>query len=162
MGNAVLESGEHVLRLKDTRHNFGRCDAILLTNTGADPNDRKLKPAKIGIVKKETVSTSPEAGDAVAVPENARVIAAVANEKIRLRFVEGTERKILAVTDIRKNNEWIRPNVSRESNRIFLLRADNDPQLNFGSFFPSWKGSRGSSSFTSKGKHTPFRNLLNC
>lgn len=150
-GTAVLESGENVLRLKDTRRNFGRCDAILLTNTGADPNNQDLKPVKAVIVKKDAASTSPMTNDPVVVQKNAHVIAAITNEKIGLRFVENANKKIVAITDIRKDNEWITPDVTHESNRIFLLNAD-DPQINFGSFFPSWKGSLGSSSFTSKGK----------
>ncbi|GEP94399.1 hypothetical protein [Chitinophaga cymbidii] len=150
-GSAVLEIGENVLRLKDTRRNFGRCDAILLTSTDANPNEQDIKPAKAAIVQKTTTSTSPATGDALAIPKDARTIAAIQNDKIRLRFVEGTDKKALTVTDIRKNDQWISMDNAHESNRIFLLNAV-EPQLNFGSFFPSWKGSLGSSSFTSKGK----------
>lgn len=150
-GTAALESGENVLRLKDTRHNFGRCDAILLTNTDADPNNGALKPAKATIVKMNATATTLPVSDDLSVQKDAPVIAAIANKKIRLQFVETDGKKIVAVTAIRKNNEWVTLDATHEANRIFLLSA-GEPQINFGSFFPSWKGSLGSSSFSSKGK----------
>lgn len=150
-GTAALESGENVLRLKDTRHNFGRCDAILLTNTDADPNNRALQPAKAAIVKMNATATTLPVSNDLSVQKDAPVIAAITNKKMRLQFVETDDKKIVAVTAIRKNNEWVTLDAAHEANRIFLLSAE-EPQINFGSFFPSWKGSLGSSSFSSKGK----------
>ncbi|WP_168208969.1 hypothetical protein [Chitinophaga sp. XS-30] len=150
-GTATLEAGENVLRLKDTRSNFGRCDAVLLTSTNTDPNTAGFKAPEATIISKETISSAPPVVPDRIIPKDAPVIAAVSNDNIRLQFVAAADKKIAAVMHIRKNGKWITPDAGREANRIFLLSAD-DPQISFGSFYPSWKGSLAAGSFTSKGK----------
>lgn len=150
-GTIQLDTDETVLRLQDTRRNFGRCDAIMFTIADADPNKTDLHAVKARTILKTATSSTAAASEAASVSPQAKVMAAIGNEKIRLQFVESTDKKIVSLAAIRKSGEWITTDATHEANRIFLLWSA-EPQISFGSFFPSWRGSSGTSSFTSRGK----------
>jgi hypothetical protein len=154
-GTAVLDAGENVISLQDTKSNFGRCDAILLMAANIDPNEKPLtawQPFKIAPL---TVTYIPAANAgiparAVKMASHARVIAAVSNAQLRLQFVH-TDGGVVAVNSVSKDNRWGDLPANGEANRIFLL-SSRDPQVSFGSFFPSWNGSTAYGSFQSRGK----------
>lgn len=159
-GTAALDAGENVITLRDTKGNFGRCDAILLTGLNVDPNEEKLAALQRFKIAPLTVTYIPPAITArsigvAKISSNAKVIAAVSNGKLRLQFVtaavsDGPPR-IVAMNSFRKDNRWIDVPANGDANRIFLL-STHDPQISFGSFFPSRNGSTAYGSFQSRGK----------
>ncbi|MGZ7263511.1 hypothetical protein ACXWQS_09330, partial [Streptococcus pyogenes] len=56
-------------------------------------------------------------------------------------------KRLIAKTDIKQGDEWINMNAFYEDHKIYLLNAQS-PELNYGTFFPSWNGSKGISYFT--------------
>ncbi|MCW3466104.1 hypothetical protein [Chitinophaga nivalis] len=159
-GTARLDTGENVIGLKDTRGNFGRCDAIVFTTTITNPNQLSLDSLRRFKIKPVAVAYTPPppafaATDSVHLPEQAPVLGTISNEHIRLQFVEGTTaagvQGIFARTAVRKNNQWINVEDGVEGNRILLLQA-TDPQLSFSNFYPSWNGTVAFGSFVSRGK----------
>jgi hypothetical protein len=154
-GTAVLDAGENVISLRDTKSNFGRCDAILLTGGNVDPNNEQLaalqrfKIAPLTVTYISPAVTASSAGGAK-IARNGKVIAAVSNDKLRLQFVN-TDRGIVAMNSVRKDDRWMDLSGNGDVNRIFLL-STHDPQISFGSFFPSWNGSTAYGSFQSRGK----------
>ncbi|MRG48876.1 hypothetical protein GFS24_27445 [Chitinophaga sp. SYP-B3965] len=153
-GFAKMETGENVIRLQDSRGNFGRCDAVLLTTETFNPNERPLA----GLQKYKTVQVAVKSNPVnIPVPvtpakikNDAPVLAAISNKYLRLQFLQA-EQRIASRTDIQRNGKWTSINADNEENRILLISSDA-PQIGFGNFFPSWNGSIGFSSFTSKGK----------
>ncbi|WP_315817138.1 hypothetical protein [Paraflavitalea speifideaquila] len=159
VGQVTLAAGETVVRLQDSRGNFGRCDAIVFSQAeGFDPNTQALSTLVALRIKpvpqKATHVKYPELSQATIDP-HAAAIASITNEQLRLRFVpvntSATEKRLATKTAIRQKGHWIDMNEQREDHRIYIIRADN-PQLSFGNFFPSWNGSIGLTSFTNSGK----------
>jgi hypothetical protein len=160
VGAASLETGETVLRLKDTRISFGRCDAVLLTTDQAfDPNEQDMAALKKLAVKPLVVpSTMPQAANtlpAVHINRDARVVAAINNDQLRLQFLEVQDatgkKRLAAKTSFKQGRQWVSMDAAREDNAIMLLRAQ-EPQVNFSGFYAAWNGSIGFSHFTSRGK----------
>lgn len=160
VGQTILPTGEVVLRLDDSRGNFGRCDAILLAaSPGFDPNTQTL--AALVVHKVKPVTQQPTAVKYPVLPEvktdpRATVAAAISNEEVRVRFVPATvpgstEKRLAAKTEIKVKGSWISMDEQREDHKVYLLRSDN-PQLGYGNFFPSWNGSVGLTAFTNSGK----------
>ncbi|MDR6569107.1 hypothetical protein [Chitinophaga ginsengisegetis] len=149
-GTTTLDAGENVVALQDTKGNFGRCDAILLATAGFDPNTEPLASLQRFKTAPLTVKYIPPAQATAAVKSistQGAVIAGISNSKLRLQFLKTSGQQIVAGNSIRKGNQWI----DGEGSKIFLLTA-KDPQISFGSFFPSWNGSAASGSFQSRGK----------
>ncbi|MEI3800453.1 MULTISPECIES: hypothetical protein [unclassified Chitinophaga] len=149
-GTTTLDAGENVIALQDTKGNFGRCDAILLATAGFDPNTEPLASLQRFKTTPLTVKYIPPAPATAAVKSistQGAVIAGISNGKLRLQFLKTSGQQIVAGNSIRKGNQWI----DGEGSKIFLLTA-KDPQISFGSFFPSWNGSAASGSFQSRGK----------
>jgi hypothetical protein len=149
-----------IVRLKDTRGNFGRCDAILLSSAeDFDPNTQTL--AALAGFKVKPVPQQATAVKYPALPEvrtgaDGPATATIANEQLRLRFVPvvmpGSGEKRLAVkTEVKQKGRWISMNAQQEDHKVFVIHADN-PQPGFGNYFPSWNGSTGLTSFTNNGK----------
>lgn len=158
IGTAKLPAGNAVLRLNDSRGNFGRCDAILLTdNEGFDPNTQAvtaLVPLRIKpVVVKPTPVEFPNLSKAIA--NGARPpVALIQNDQLRMRFMQASgseEKRLVAKTDIRMQGKWASLDPKREDHKVFIIRSDN-PQLGFGNFFPSWNGSVGLTTFENNGK----------
>lgn len=151
-GVTRLDAGENVIALQDTRGNFGRCDALFFSPAGLDPNT--LPPAalqRFKIIPLTAKYTPPAVTPAAAgkdIPMQGTVIAGVDNGKLRLQFMKTAAGKIIAGSGIRKDHQWLHGN----GHKIFLLTA-KEPQISFGSFFPSWNGTKASGTFRSRGKN---------
>ncbi|WP_207515633.1 hypothetical protein [Longitalea luteola] len=157
VGQVQLPAGEAVIRLIDSRGNFARCDAVLLTQAGDDPNNQaltalaahKAKP----IPQKATAVQYPTLAPAVTVDLAAAPVAAISNNYIRLRFVpvKGGEQRLAVKTEIKQKNRWLSIDPLHEDHKVYVIQADN-PQPGFGNFFLSWNGSHGFTHFTHQGK----------
>lgn len=154
-GSAKMDTGENVIRLQDSRGNFGRCDAVLLTTETFNPNEQEL--ARLQKFKTEQVAVKANpASLPVTIPpakikSDAPVLATISNEHMRFQFFKAGNDRIASRTDLKQHGKWNSINAVNEENRILLISAEA-PQIGFGNFFPSWNGSIGFSSFTSKGK----------
>lgn len=148
-GTAKMEPGENVIQLRDTRGNFARVDALFLTAENMEP--AKADPQKYK-APQAPVHTSPSIKPATTITKigvGAKVAATLENEYLKLEFLQAE--RLASRTAIRQQGQWQYLDAASEENRILLLRAD-EPQINFGGFFPGWNGSLGFSSFTSGGK----------
>ncbi len=160
VGQATLAAGDAVIRLDDSRGNFGRCDAIVLAGAeGYDPNTQTLAAVAAYKIKPVAQQASPVKYPAfpLANTDPATVsIATIANNQVRLRFVETTMpgnpgKRLAAKTEIKLKGRWISMDARREDHKVFIIRSD-DPQPGFGNFFPSWNGSVGLTAFTNNRK----------
>jgi hypothetical protein len=160
VGQATLTAGEAVIRLNDSRGNFGRCDAILLSGVEAyDPNAQTLAALAAYKIKPLAQQATPVKYPVLPLANTdpgAAAIAAIANDQVRLRFVEATipgssGKRLAAKTEIKQKGRWISMDARREDHKVFIIRSD-DPQPGFGNFFPSWNGSIGLTAFTNNGK----------
>lgn len=160
VGQATLPAGEAVIRLNDSRGNFGRCDAILLSEVeGYDPNAQPLAAFtkfRIKPVVQQATPVKYPALSQVQIDPRAAAVATITNEQVRLRFVTAaiagsTGKRLAAKTEIKQKGRWISMDAQREDHKIFIIRSDN-PQPGFGNFFPSWNGSVGLTAFTNRGK----------
>lgn len=158
VGTVALPAGNAVLRLNDSRGNFGRCDAVLLTAAGNfDPNTQPVAALATSRVKPVVVQPAPvqypQLSNAVASGVRPPV-ASIENEQVRVRFMpaSGSDiKRLVAKTDVRIQGKWGSLDAKREDHKVYILRAD-DPQLGFGNFFPSWNGSTGLTSFVNNGR----------
>lgn len=159
VGVVDLETGETVLRLKNTKLNFARCDAIFLsTDGGFDPNKMSaslntyaLKPLR---VKENAAVLNVEAPFTFV--KKGKTLGALQNENIRISFEEAADSKsgkqgIVSGTQIFKDKVWVSLNDKAEANRIFLLSA-KQAKIEFGAYFAFWKNSRSLADFVVKGK----------
>ncbi len=159
VGTAALPAGNAVLRLNDSRGNFGRCDAILLTAAdNFDPNTQAVTALATSRVKPVTMQPTPGGVYPQLVQCGGQwrktPVATIQNEQVRVRFMPATGsevKRLVAKTDIRIQGKWGSMDAKREDHKVYILRAD-DPQLGFGNFFPSWNGSTGLTSFENNGK----------
>lgn len=157
VGQVTLTAGETVLRLTDSRGNFARCDAALLTQADLDPNTQELKALaayKIKpLVQKAEEAKYPVLAPAVTIDPNAAAIATIANSFMRTRFlpVKGDEKRLAVITEIKQKGRWVSMNALQEDHKVYVLQSAN-PQPTFGNFFLSWNGSNGFTHFTHQGK----------
>lgn len=158
VGKVHLEKKQVILRLHDTKRNFGRCDAVLLLkDQSINPNE--VKKQEVGKWRKNPVKVETK-GSALAdisapllLSPNAEVIASVENPNLRMSFVKGgaNNQAIACQMEIRANGLWRRFNSDVEDNKVFLITAEQSPVDN-DKFFPGWKNSVAKSSFTMNGK----------
>lgn len=159
VGVADLDVGENVLRLKNTKLNFARCDAVFLTtDEGFDPNKMSsslgtyiLKPVQ---VKVNAAVLNVEAPFSFLRKEKS--LGTLQNNKIKISFEEAIDGKsgktrIVATTQILQDKGWMGINDKVEANRIFLLSA-KQAKIEFGAYFASWKNSSSLTEFSAKGK----------
>ena len=168
-GVVKIGKGQNVLKLKDL-NSFGRCDAILLSSAeGFDPNNIELSTLQKNTVMPvfmNTVTLRPPSSTPSVITAASVTVSKIIGENIQLRFVQdalSSNKKIVAKTDIKKNGEWINMNPYGEDHKIYVISAD-DPQLSYGTFFPSWNNTKGSSLINVEGKSyrvVDADNLLN-
>ncbi|WP_276485824.1 hypothetical protein [Paraflavitalea pollutisoli] len=156
-GTVTLPAGNAVLRLNDSRGNFGRCDAIILSAAdGFDPNAQPLSTLTSLRVKPVVVQPTPVQFPQLSAALASGVrppVASIQNDEVRVRFMPATgseTKRLVAKTDIRIQGKWGSMDAKREDHKVYIIRAD-DPQLGFGNFFPSWNGSTGLTSFENNG-----------
>ncbi|KAA8481530.1 hypothetical protein BDE36_0778 [Arcticibacter tournemirensis] len=153
-GELDLEAKPVLLRLKDIRKNYGRCDAIMLSSDpGVDPNEAKLfelakfrvQPADMQATSAGTQAISPP----LAVSPNAAVTAEISNEYLRLRFARAGagNKSIAARTEIRTGDRWQALHAFNEDHKVFLI-SSAQPDFHYSNFFPAWGGSIARSYFT--------------
>jgi hypothetical protein len=157
VGQVTLTAGEVVIKLSDSRGNFARCDAALLTQTDIDPNTQaltaltayKTKP----LVQKSDEAKSPVLVPAVTIDPNAAATATILNQFLRLRFVpvKGDEKRLAVKTELKQKGRWVSMDASQEDHKVYVIQSAN-PQPTFGNFFLSWNGSNGFTHFTHQGK----------
>lgn len=158
VGQVPLPAGNVVLRLNDSRGNFGRCDAILLTTTeGFDPNTQTLPALNAWKSKPVPVKATPVDFPALSqamADLRQQPVASIHNEQVRVRFMPAaatTETRLVAKTEVRLQGKWASIDAQREDHKVYIIRSEN-PQIGFGNFFPSWNGSVGLTSFNNNGK----------
>ncbi|MBO9633043.1 MAG: hypothetical protein J7578_07975 [Chitinophagaceae bacterium] len=170
VGTVALEAKQVLLRLKDTKKNFARCDAILLSADAAfDPNSSQLPDlAKLrtkSVPVQVTESGSPQVSPYLLLAADSKTIAEISNGKVQLRFATGgiNNKSIVTQTFIEGDGEWRSLNRFQEDHKVYLL-SSQDPSLTFGNFFPSWNGSKAISWFEHDGKKIELqepKDLLN-
>lgn len=156
IGKVQLERGKALLRLHDTRKNFGRCDAILLIkDSSVDPNltDRKevgkwrKNPVKIETEKEKTANVSVP----VDIPPGVPAVASAENGQLRISFVKAGGQTLACRTEMNVNGIWRRFMTNSDDHKVFLITAEDSPVDN-DKFFPSWKNATAKSTFTLNGK----------
>lgn len=168
-GTVKVTAGQNVLELKDM-NSFGRCDAILLSSEpGFNPNNQELTALQkyriAPVVVNTIVQNAVETASAL-IKNPSTPVATIAGQNIRLSFIKdesGTGNHLVAKTDIRKDGSWLNMNPAVADHKIYVISAE-DPQLNYGTFFPSWSNTRGSGLINVNGK--PYKvvdadNVLN-
>ncbi len=91
VGQVTLPAGETVVRLSDSKGNFARCDAALLTQTDVDPNTQQLtafatyktKP----LLQKAGEAQYPALAPAVTIDASATATASVSNANYAASFL---------------------------------------------------------------------------
>lgn len=158
VGQVSLPAGDAIMRLNDSRGNFGRCDAIILSSApDFDPNTQPVATLvgyRVKPVAQQATPVKYPALPQVHTDPKATPAASVANEQMQLRFIPVTgnnEKRLAAKTAIKQQGRWTTMNDQKEDHKVYIIRADN-PQLGFGNFFPSWNGSVGLTSFTNNGR----------
>jgi hypothetical protein len=155
-GAITLDTGENVLSLRDTKGNFGRCDAILLSAaTNFDPNRSTLTALQRFKTTPLTVTYIPPTSAPVSIARRsgqapAGVVAAIDNGQLRLQFLQANG-GLLTNSSIKQGGEWIDLPATQDGSNIYLLSAAAS-QVNFGSFFPAWNSTAATGSFKSRGK----------
>lgn len=159
VGTIDLDAGENVLRLKNTKLNFARCDAIFLsTDAGFDPNKMSgslqayaLKPLQV----KDNANVL-QVEPPVTFLKKGKSLGKLLNNHLAISFVAVTDAKsgksrIVSTTEIFQDKGWVNLNDQVEANRVFLLSA-RQPKIEFGAYFAFWKNSFSLTDFTVKGK----------
>jgi len=157
-GVLKIKKGQNVLKLIDM-NSFGRCDAIILSSENDfDPNNIELgalqKNLAVPLEIKPMAQNLPGATDATIITPGSATVAKIESENVQLRFVKdvlSATQRIVAKTDIKKDGTWINMNPYAEDHKIYVISAD-DPQLSYGTFFPSWSNTTGSSKINVEGK----------
>lgn len=158
VGNVELSKKEILLRIHDTKRNYGRCDAIFLTKDEAlDPNQMSLP--KIAQYKKSPVEMPTQmSGLKYALPPlalrvDAPIVASVENEDIRLSFVKAgaNDSAIACRTEIKTKGFWRGFLGAIEDHKVFLLTAEDSP-IDNDAFYPGWKNGAVNRKFEFDGK----------
>ena len=157
-GKVLLQAGENLLQLKDTRNQFARCDALLLTiHQDLDPNTIDLIHLQNYRSKPEKMATAFSAepfAPPITISKNSTVVATIANDKVRLNILQvntKTGKQLVMQTSIRNGRDWAQLDAGIEDNRVFLLRSAN-PKMTTDNYFPAWNGSLNTTRFTTNGK----------
>ncbi|WP_017259944.1 hypothetical protein [Pedobacter arcticus] len=158
IGSAQLQIGQNILRLKNTKLNFARCDAIFFTtDENLDPNKASslngyvLKPFKVKENPSALAITAP-----FLFTKKENVLGKLANSNISLSFEQVINeqtgiQKIVASSAVFQDKKWVSINDKIESQRIFLLRTKT-AKIDFGAYFAQWKNASSLTEFTVNGK----------
>lgn len=159
VGLAELDAGETVLRLKNTKLNFARCDAIFLTTEpNFDPN--KMNASLNAYTLKPMLVKENVAGVQVEAPfvfvKKDKTLGTLQNDKIRISFEEAVDsksgkRRIVASSQILQDKTWLSLNDKVEAHRIFLLKA-KQAKIEFGDYFAFWKNAKSLTDFVVRGQ----------
>lgn len=158
VGSIQLAKKQVMLRLHDTKRNFGRCDAILLVKDHSiNPNEIDRK--EVGKWRKNPVKieTKGTGFDNVSAPlslsPDAEAVATIENPNMRVSFVKaGANNQAIACrTEIKMKGVWRRFLSTVEDHKVFLITSEESPVDN-DKFFPSWKNAVSKSTFTVNGK----------
>ncbi|HEX6428346.1 MAG TPA: hypothetical protein VF008_11695, partial [Niastella sp.] len=157
VGQVTVPAGETLIRLSDSRGNFARVDAVLLTQADLDPNTQaltsftayKTKP----LLQKAGEAKNPVLAPAITIDPAAAATATISNAYIRLRFVPvaGAEKRLAVKTELKQKGRWVSMDPLQEDHKVYVLQSSN-PQPGFGNFFISWNGSNGFTHFMHQGK----------
>ncbi|NDW08721.1 hypothetical protein [Dysgonomonas sp. 520] len=159
VGKVELEKKQILLRIHDTKRNYGRCDAILLVkDSSIDPNETpridvgkwRKNPAKV----KTSSLTLGNISSRLFLDNNVVEIAKIENDNIRLSFVGGgVNNKVIACrTEIKMNGKWQQFLTSAEDHKVFLITSDSATVVNNEKYLPLWPNSDAKSSFSFNGK----------
>jgi len=159
VGAADLDLGETVLRLKNTKLNFARCDAIFLTtDAGFDPNKMNASLSTYALKPVWVKESGPglNGEPPFTFVKKGKSLGGLQNNNIRISFDEAIDSKsgktrIVATTHILQDKIWLGLNDKVEAHRIFLL-ADKQAKIEFGAYFAFWKNSKSLTDFVVKGK----------
>lgn len=164
VGNIHLLEKQALLRLHDTKRNYGRCDAILLLKDSTiNPNN--IDRIEVGKWRKNPfkVTTTSSGFEYVSPPllleGNNEVITSIENPEMRISFVKAgvNNQSIACRTEMKVNGTWQAFLSMAEDHKVYLLVSDDSP-VDYDNFFPSWKKSVSSSTFTFEGKEYTVRN----
>jgi len=145
VGTRDLGSGGHVIGLRDTRKYFGRCDAILFTTDGLDPNTQPIKALARYRIKPKQISLDGLEQSFPAMPKLQKApparVAQIRNGLVRITFSEGRDSTgrplIVRDTEIRSDGSWAKiPTLNQES--LFLLYSARN-NVNTSNYFPFWR-----------------------
>lgn len=159
VGKMTLNAGENVLRLKNTKLSFARCDAIFFTTDETfDPNQKEKSLTSYYFKPAQIVESSSQVDIAAPIrfTKKEKVLAILANDKLKLTIHEVFDAKtnkkhIVTASEVFQDKRWISLNQNAEENRIFLLKAKKT-KIEFGPFNASWKNATSISTFSSNGK----------
>lgn len=159
VGKVTLNAGENLLRLKNTKLSFARCDAIFFTTDESfDPNQKEqslqshyLKPVQVAASQVQVNINTP-----IRFTKKEKVLGTLTNGKLKLTIQEVLDAKtnkkqIVTLTEVFQGNKWVSLNQNAEENRIFLLRAKK-PKIEFGPYYASWKNASSITTFSAHGK----------
>lgn len=162
VGELDLKKAPALLRLHN--FNYGRCDAVLLTNDSAtDPNGMEKKMLLSWRVMPREQQVFSDHQQAVSAPlrlaKDDKIIAAIENQIMRLQFVKtGPGQKALACkTEIKKDGNWLQMGgASAEDHKIYLIYSDTTA-IGFNKYYPTWDNKEANAYFTFEGKPYPVR-----
>lgn len=161
VGEVTLDRKPVMLRLSDTGHYFGRCDAIFLTeDLTADPNT--MTNAEIArwrrnpVTMDYTTDNAPALASPADITPGYTVLASASNDDIRISFVRLLgDGSIVCKTDYHTGGSWRRFVSSAEDNRLALISCDRLPAVNHNGFYPAWDYCTASRTLTFEGNTYP-------
>ncbi|MBD5366454.1 MAG: hypothetical protein HDR82_05505 [Bacteroides sp.] len=145
VGTAVLQRKPTLLRLTDTGHYYGRCDAILLTRDPAlDPNT--LTNADVARWRRNPMTMDytddniPSLTPSLDITPGYTTLASASNDEIRISFVRLPDAggHIVCKTDFRQGGSWRRFSSTAEDNRLAIISSATRPAFNHNEFYPAW------------------------
>jgi hypothetical protein len=160
VGVADLEIGQTVLRLKNTKLNFARCDAIFLT-TDEEFNPNKMNASLNAYALKPVQVKENASGSKMESPftflKKEKALGTLQNNNIKISFEEVIDTKtgktrIVSITQVLQDKVWTSLNDKVEEHRIFLLSA-KQAKIEFGDYFAFWKNSKSLTEFVVNGKN---------
>lgn len=143
VGNVTLDKKQVLLRLSDTGHYYGRCDAILIIKDNSI-NPNTLTNTTIAKWRKNPVFLQYETENIPQLPESREIsagystAASVSNDNIRISFVKLTDGTIVNKTDYYSNGSWRRYGGNAEDNRVAIIKGNDNCSFNHNMFYPSW------------------------
>lgn len=151
VGRATLLKGENVIRLRDTKMNYARVDAIFFTpdssfNPNAQPVSNLLsfliKPSGIKLMGgNEFNKFTP-----FVIPNDYKEVNSISNGNVRFRVLKSAKddtSRIITKIEVNSGGNWISLDSRMEDCRIFLITADNT-SISYGNYLPSWTSAQNS------------------
>ena len=148
MGDRELAAGEHLLGIRDTVGNFGRCDAVLLTTADRDLRALSLDAAGAYRVRPVPAKVQRRIG---AQPQAAggprEKIAEISNERIRIQFFQTQDTTgrpvVVREHELKLHGAWERLPSLGATESLFVLFAPK-VEVSFNDY-PRWSDGGGMS-----------------